>query len=253
MQLGLAVDSVDLADDISSIYLIASLYIHHLQLAVECKVISMSYQNTLIISRHHKDLLHYTFEYTFDICSLRHGDIDTIVWRKFKILVDRVILFSETSYHWTVNRPRQLALVLGELPVQLIIDLLLRLSGTARLLHSLSNDSLDFLIERIHLLLLVCKLLLVSLLVLLQILHHLVCLGFFCFQGFKVLHTLILDYLGLLLQFRQLVLFNFQGRLCFLDLLRLIIHLIGKILEIRITPESLSQILAGKHIHVPYS
>jgi hypothetical protein len=82
----------------------------------------MLYKNALIIARHYHDLFDDTVKHGPDLRILAERDVDTVVRRQLEILVDRVIMFSETVYYRTVCRPWKLSLVLRELLVKLGVD-----------------------------------------------------------------------------------------------------------------------------------
>ena len=206
--------------------------------------------DALIVARHHHNLLHNSIKYGLDLCILSEGDIESVVRRKLKILIYRVIVLSEMIDHRTVRRPWQLALVLGELRIEFRVHDRLILAFAGRL-HGSSDYSFYFTIQSINLFLLGRQLLLIFLLVTIELPDHLVHLGFILLQFFKFLHSICLYLLRILLHFRKLDLFLFQLFLDLSDLLSLGLHLAGQILEISEPSESLTEIVAGKHIHIP--
>ena len=112
MDLSITVYGIHLSYHFSCAHFLSRLDIDSLELAVESKVISMTDEHTLVISRHDEYLLHNPLEHSLDISPLAHCDVDTIVWREFQILEHRMELPAETSHDRTIHRPWKLAFIL---------------------------------------------------------------------------------------------------------------------------------------------
>ena len=89
--------------------------------------------------------------------------------------------------------------------------------------------------------------------VLLKLLDDIICLRFILAKAFKFLDTFRLHSLGFLLHLRELLLLLFQFFPCLKYLAGFVLHLGGKILEIAETTHGLPEVIAGQHIHIPYS
>ena len=94
------------SQNLSCGHLVTCLDIHRTELAVECEIVlSMLYQHALVVSRHYKDLLYDTVEDSLNLRSLLHGNIDSVVGRKFKVLEYRMVLLAELSDYRSADRP----------------------------------------------------------------------------------------------------------------------------------------------------
>ena len=122
MQLSLSIDCIDNSKHLACLDLITSLYRHASKLAIEREIVSMLYKHALIVSRHCNHLLNNSVKYRLYLSTFGNGDIHTIVRRQFEILIDRMIVLSETSHYRSVYRPWKLTFVLRELSIQLHID-----------------------------------------------------------------------------------------------------------------------------------
>ena len=216
----------------------------------------MLHEHALVVSRHHKHLLHSAVEHCLDLRTLRSSDVQSVVCRKFKILEYRMVLLSELSDHRAVYWPWKLALVGREFRRKSDCSrvILLNSLGTGRGFRParLRYDSGDFLVERLYLLLLGLKLLFVLLPILLQLSDHICRSRFVLTQSFKLLDSLRLDFFRILLQLRQTSLFHLQLLLHLPDPDSLFLHSCGEITEISEAPICLSKVVTCKDVHIPH-
>ena len=70
---------------------LATLDIHFLQFTVESEILSVLYQHTLVISRHHQNLFYYSVKNAESLGISGGGNIDTVVEREFHIFEHRMV------------------------------------------------------------------------------------------------------------------------------------------------------------------
>ena len=123
MKLRVPVYGIDHSYDIPRPDLVPCLYRSALQLAVEREPVAVLDQDTLVIARHHDNLLDYPVENCPDLRALVHGDGNAVVERQLDTREHRMVMLPEAVHHNPVCRPWQLSLVPGEFRVQGIIYL----------------------------------------------------------------------------------------------------------------------------------
>ena len=167
-----------------------------------------------------------------------------------------MLVRTETADDHTLHRPWKLALVLHEFGCKFLIDHSLlrgRLTAALAASHSRRNDAFYLTVESLHLLLLGIKLLLVGIAVLPELLHDVVGLGLILSEAVEFLDSLGLHGLCLRLHLRQILLLVLKFLPCGTYLLRLILHLVRHVAEISEAAQSLTEVVTGQHIHVPFT
>ena len=115
MQLGLVGDSVHYSYLLPASHLVSCLHIHLFEFTVESVVLPMLNQHTLIITWHHHHIAYLPVEDRPNRLGDRSRDIHAIVIRQVHILVNRMLVFTVTSYYSAIYRPRKIAFISREL------------------------------------------------------------------------------------------------------------------------------------------
>ena len=152
MQHRRAVGHVECAEAVACVYFLSCFDGHFAETAVEGVVSSVLYEDALAVARHHKHLLHRSVEDALDGGVAGGGYVYTVVGGQLDVLVDRVIVVAELAGDNSLDRPRQLALVIFEAAGQSVVYSLFLL-----LLDSLGQDPFNLLVEGVYLLLLGLK------------------------------------------------------------------------------------------------
>ena len=115
MKLVLSEDGVNCSENLAGHDFVTSLHIDRAKAAIECEVaVSMLYKHTLIVSRHHENLLYNAVKHRFSLSPFLDGYIHAIIRRKFKVLEYRMVLLAELLDYRSVYRPWKLAFILGK-------------------------------------------------------------------------------------------------------------------------------------------
>ena len=125
------------------------------------------------------------------------------------------------------------------------------LLGVVLLLQGLADDPFDLPVEGFHLALLLGQVLLVLFLVLLKLVHELLGVALFCLELSDFGHPLASEGFRLLLQGSKFGCLFLQCIPDGNDPFSLDVHLLRKVPEVAVSPESLTEIIAGQDVHVP--
>ena len=257
MQLRLAVNGVHSSNLLSDLHLLSGLHHHILELAVEREIVSVLDKHALIIAGHHEHLLHDPVEHTLYTRSGPKRYADPVVLRQLDILINRMIPLSESIHNRTVGRPRQFALVLGELGRQLLINhhfvRFFACAGGCSSLHRFAHQPSNLPVKGFHLLPFCRKFLLVLRFLFLQLSDQRLRLRLLALELSKFFLRVLRHNLLFGTQFLKFVPFCLQLCPGIFHPPCLLPNLRGETFEIAVAAVGLRKVIAREYVHIPYS